>query len=403
MRMKWFVGVVAAAMLSLSGGMASAAEVFKVGLIADFTGAFATWGTQFQQAIEAFQAVHGKTVKGPDGKEVEIQFVYRDVASQGPDRAKQLAEELVLREKVKMLAGFDLSPHAMSVADISKQAKIPVVIMNAATASITRGSPYYIRVSMTIPQNVVPLAQWAIKNGIKKVYMITSDYAPGYDAENFFKKEFTKLGGTIVGAERSPITETNFGVYMEKVLQAKPDALYMFQPAGAPSIALVKAYSERGLKAAGIKLLGTGETQEIMMGGYSDDVIGTVTSFHYTEGNKNPENVKMVAQIKKMFGDKAGTDIASVAAWDGADLIQRAVAALGPNADGLKYVDYMKNQKLDHSPRGPMAIDPVERDVIQNMYIRRVEKQNGRYVNVDIDTIPMVKDPWKAENPPKSN
>jgi branched-chain amino acid transport system substrate-binding protein len=187
------------------------------------------------------------------------------------------------------------------------------------------------------------------------------------------------------------------------VLQAKPDALYMFQPAGAPSIAFVKAYSERGLKAAGIKLLGTGETQEIMMGGYSDDVIGTVTSFHYTEGNKNPENVKMRAQIKKMFGDKAGTDIASVAAWDGTDVISRAVAALGPNADGLKYVDFMKNEKLDHSPRGPAAIDPVERDIVQNMYIRRVEKHDGKYVNVDIATVPMVKDPWKIDNPPKSN
>ena len=399
---KWFLGAAATVALSLSGSIASA-DVVKIGLIADFTGAFATWGTQFQQAIDAYQAVNGKTVKGPDGKEHEIQFVYRDVASQGPDKAKQLAEELVLREKVKMLAGFDLSPHAMSVADISQQAKIPVVIMNAATASITRGSPYYVRVSMTIPQQVVPLAQWAIKSGIKKVYMITSDYAPGHDAENYFKKEFVKLGGEIVGGERSPITETNFAVYMEKVLQAKPDALYMFQPAGSPSIALVKAYSERGLKAAGIKLLGTGETQQIMMGGYSDDVIGTVTAFHYTENNKNPANVKMTAQIKKMFGDKAGTDIASVAAWDGTDLIHRSVAALGPNADGLKYVDFMKNAKLDNSPRGPVAIDPVERDVVQNMYIRRVEKQDGKYVNVDIDMVPMVKDPWKIDNPPKSN
>ena len=401
MRMKWVVGAAAATILSLSGGAASAAEVFKVGLIADFTGAFATWGTQFQQAIDAYQAIHGKTVKGPDGKDIEIQFVYRDVTSAGPDKAKQLAEELVLREKVKMLAGFDLSPHAMSVADISQQAKIPVVIMNAATASITRGSPYYVRVSMTIPQQVVPLADWAIKNGIKKVYSLTSDYAPGHDAEAYFKKEFVKLGGEIVGSARSPITETNFGVYMEKVLQAKPDALYMFQPAGSPSIALVKAYAERGLKAAGIKLLGTGETQQIMMGGYSDDVIGTVTAFHYTENNKNPSNVQMTAQIKKMFGDKAGTDIASVAAWDGTDLISRAVAKLGANADGLKYVDFMKNEKLNNSPRGPMAIDPVERDVVQNIYIRRVEKQNGKYVNVDIATVPMVKDPWKIDNPAK--
>jgi branched-chain amino acid transport system substrate-binding protein len=400
--MKRVFGAVIAAGLSMLASSAMAADAFKVGLIADFTGAFATWGTQFQQAIEAYQAVHGKTVKGPDGKEVEIQFVYRDNASAGPDKTKQLAEELVLREKVKMLAGFDLSPHAMAVADISKQAKIPVVIMNAATASITRGSPYYVRVSMTIPQNVVPLAQWAIKNGIKKVYMITSDYAPGHDAAEYFSKEFKNLGGEIVGADKSPITETNYGVYMEKVLQAKPDALYMFQPAGAPSVALVKAYSERGLKAAGIKLLGTGETQEIFMDAFNDDVIGTITSFHYTEGNKNPENIKLTDQLKKMFGPKAAPDIASLAAWDGTDLIQRAVAALGPNADGLKYIDYMKTEKLN-SPRGPAQIDPDERDIVQNMYIRKVEKVDGKYRNVDIDTIPMVKDPWKIDHPAKTN
>jgi branched-chain amino acid transport system substrate-binding protein len=399
--MKWFTGAVTAAALSLSAGAATA-DVVKIGLIADFTGAFATWGTQFQQAIEAYQSVNGKTVKGPDGKQHEIQFVYRDNASAGPDKTKQLAEELVLREKVKMLAGFDLSPHAMAVADIANQAKIPVVIMNAATASITRGSPYYVRVSMTIPQHVVPLAQWAIKNNIKSVYMVTSDYAPGHDAEAYFSKEFKKLGGTILGSDRSPIRETNYGVYMEKVLQAKPDALYMFQPAGAPSNALVKAYTERGLKAAGIKLLGTGETQQIFLPQFTDDIIGTITSFHYTETNTNPENLKLKAALKKQFGDKAAPDIASVAAWDGTDLIHRSVAALGPNAEGLKYVDFIKNAKFN-SPRGPAEIDPVERDVVQNIYIRRVEKRNGELVNVDIATVPMVKDPWKLDNPPKSN
>jgi branched-chain amino acid transport system substrate-binding protein len=399
--MKWLLGAASAAVLSLSAS-AAMADVVKIGLIADFTGAFATWGQQFQQAIEAYQAVHGKTVKGPDGKTHEIQFVYRDNASAGPDKTKQLAEELVLREKVKMLAGFDLSPHAMAVGEIATQAKIPVVIMNAATASIVRGSPYYVRVSMTIPQHVVPLAQWAFKNNIKKVYMITSDYAPGHDAEAYFSKEFKKLGGEIVGSDRSPIKETNYGVYMEKVLQAKPDALYMFQPAGAPSNALVKAYSERGLKAAGIKLIGTGETQQIFMDQFTDDIIGTVTAFHYTETNTNPANIKLKAQLKKMFGPKAQPDIASVAAWDGTDLIYRSVAALGPSADGLKYVDFIKTSKID-SPRGPVEIDPVERDVIQNIYIRRVEKRNGELVNIDIDTVPMVKDPWKIDNPAKTN
>jgi len=277
-----------------------------------FTGAFATWGTQFQQAVDAYQAVNGKSVKGPDGKEHEIQFIYRDNASAGPDKTKQLAEELVLREKVKFLAGFDLSPHAMAVADIATQAKIPVVIMNAATASITRGSPYYVRVSMTIPQHVVSLAKWAYDNGIRKVYTIVSDYAPGYDAENYFNKTFKALGGEIVGSARTPQQETNYAAYMEKVLQAKPDALYMFQPAGSPSIAFVKSYVERGLKTAGIKLIGTGETQQLFLPNFTDDVIGVVTAFHYTETNTNPENIALKSQLVKMFGDKAVPDIASV-------------------------------------------------------------------------------------------
>jgi branched-chain amino acid transport system substrate-binding protein len=397
--MKWVLGAATAAVLSLSSG-AGLADTVKVGLIASYTGAFATWGTQFQQAVEAYQAVNGKTVKGPDGKTHEIQFVYRDSASQGPDKAKQLAEELVLRERVKFLTGLELSPYAMALGDISKQAKVPVVIMNAATSSITRGSPYFVRVSMTVPQFTVPLAQWAYQNGIKRVYSIVSDYAPGHDAETYFIKGFKAAGGEIIGSARSPQQETNYAAYMEKVLQAKPDALYMFQPAGSPSIAFVKAYVERGLKAAGIKLLGSGETQQLFLPNFTDDVIGTVTGFHYTETNTNPENLALKAQLRKQFGEKAVPDIASVAAWDGTHLIHQAVAALGPNVDGLKYIEFMKGKTLA-SPRGPIMIDPVERDIVQNVYIRRVEKRDGKLVNIDIGKVEMVKDPWKIDNPPK--
>ena len=400
--MKWLVSAAAAALLSLLAGAASAADVVKVGLIADFTGAFAVWGKQFQQGVEAYQAVNGKTVKGPDGKEIEIQYVYRDATSAGPEKSKQLAEELILREKVKFLAGFDLSPQAMAVSEIVNQAKIPVVIMNAATASITRASPYFARVSMTIPQHGAVAGRWAAKNGFKKAYTIVSDYAPGYDAENYFSKEFKAGGGEIIGSARTPQQETNYAAYMEKVLQAKPDALFMFQPAGSPSIAFVKAYIERGLKAAGIQLIGTGETQEFMLPQFSDDLIGTITSFHYTETNTNPANLALRAQVKKMFGESATPDIATLAAWDGTTLIYQSVAALGADADGLKYIDFMKGKKLD-SPRGPIMIDPAERDIIQNLYIRRVEKRDGKLVNIDIAKEEMVKDPWKLDNPAKSN
>ena len=399
--MQRLLGIIAA-MILIPWASSASADVVKVGLVASYTGAFATWGSQFQQAIEAYQALHGNTVKGPDGKPHEIQFIYRDTASQGPDKAKQLAEELILRDHVKFLAGLELSPYAMALADISKEAKVPVVIMNAATSSITRMSPYFVRVSMTVPQLVSPMGPWAVAHGIKRVYVIVSDYAPGYDAEQYFTKTFKEAGGEIVGSARTPQQETNFSAYMERVLQAKPDALYMFQPAGSPSVAFVKAYVERGLKAAGIKLLGGGETQELFLPNFTDDIVGTVTSFHYTETNKNPANLALQAQLKKMFGDKAIPDIASVAAWDGTMLIQEAVAALGADADGLKYIDFIRGKKFD-SPRGPVEIDPAERDVIQNIYIRQVEKRDGKLVNVEIDKVEMVKDPWKIDNPPKSN
>jgi len=390
----------AAVLVALWSGPASAADVFKIGVIASYTGAFATWGTQFQQAIEAFQAVNGKTVKGPKGEDIEVQIVYRDAASAGADKAKQLAEELVLREKVKVLAGFELSPHAMAVADIANQAKVPVIIWNAATASITRGSPYYVRVSSTIPQWGQSMGQWAAQNGIKTAYTIVSDYAAGHDAEVYFQKAFKAAGGTIVGSARTPQQETNFAAYMERALQAKPDAIYMFQPGGSPSIAFVKAFTERGLKQAGIKLLGGGEFAELYLPHFNDDVIGVISVNHYTETNTLPENKVMREQLTKMFGDKGVTDIASVGAWDGMAVIYAALREVGAQADGLKLIDAMKG-KILKSPRGEIMIDPEERDIVQNVYVRRIEKINGKLTNVDIATIPMVKDPWKLDNPVK--
>jgi branched-chain amino acid transport system substrate-binding protein len=189
---------------------------------------------------------------------------------------------------------------------------------------------------------------------------------------------------------------------MERVLEAKPDALYMFQPAGSPSVAFVRAYVERGLKAAGIKLLGGGETQELFLPNFTDDIVGTVTSSHYTETNTLPENLELRAEVKKLFGEKAVPDIATLSAWDGTRLIGMAVAARGADADGLKYIDFMRGKKLD-SPRGPIEIDPIERDIIQNVYIRQVEKEKGKLVNVDIGEVEMVKDPWKIDHPLKSN
>jgi len=381
---------------------AARADTVKIGLIASFTGGMAIYGSQFQQAIAAYQALHGATLKGPKGEPITVEIVTRDAGSGGPAKVKQMAEELVVRDHVKFLAGFDLSPHAMAAADIANEAKVPVIIMNAATSSITRLSPYFVRLSFTVPQNVKPLAGWAYKQGMRKVFTVVSDFAPGYDAESYFAKSFKEQGGDIIGAVRTPLSEMNFAVYLEKVLEAKPDALFMFEPGGASAIAFLKAYNERGLKAAGIKLMGTGETEAIYLKDFNDDVIGTITAFPYTESNTRPQNTALKQQLAKMFGPGAGPDVASAGAWDGMDLIYKALAARGANASGDQYVEVMKGQKIE-SPRGPIMIDPETRDIVQNVYIRRVERQNGELTNVDIDTAPMVKDPWKIDNPPKGN
>jgi len=377
-----------------------AAETVKVGLIADFTGAFAAWGAQFQRSVEAYQAVYGKTIKGPKGEDIEVQVVYRDAASAGADKAKQLAEELVLRERVKILTGFDLSPHAMAVAEIATQVKMPVVLMNASTASITRGSPYFVRVSNTLPQWLSALGKWVAESGVKTAYTLVTDYAPGHDAETYFHKAFTAAGGKIVGSARTPQQETNFSVHMERVLQAKPDALYIFQPSGAPSIAAVKAFMERGLKQAGIKLFAAGEMDELYLPHFTDDVTGVVSVSHYVESNDSPENKTMRAQLAKMHGANSMVDLASVGAWDGMNVIYSALRETGAAVDGPKFVAAVAG-KTFKSPRGEITIDPEERDVIQNVYIRRVEKKDGKLVNTQIGMVPMVKDPWKIDNPVK--
>ena len=393
-------GTAATAAALATPRIARAADVFKIGLLADYTGAFATWGPQFQQAMEAYQAVHGKTVKGPKGEDIEVQIVPRDTASAGADKAKQLAEELILREKVQMLAGFDLSPHALAVAQTITEAKMPTVIMNAATASIVRNSPYFVRTSDTLPQWAATMGQYAAENGFKTAVTMTADYATGNDAADYFKRYFEKGGGKVVGVEKTPMTETNFGVYMEKVLQVKPDCIYMFQGGGSPSIAFVKAYVERGLKQAGIQLMGGGEFAELYLPNFTDDVIGVLSSNHYTETNTLPENKVMKDQLTKMFGAKGVTDIASVGAWDGMAFIYIALKENGAKADGLAYVKSMTGKEIK-SPRGPILIDPEEREIVENIYIRRIEKRDGKLTNIDIKTYPMVKDPWKLDNPKK--
>jgi len=385
---------VAVGVAMLAGATTACAEVVKVGVIANFSGAFAIWGQQFKQSVEAYQNVNGKSVDGN-----EIQFVYRDNGGADPAKSRQHAEELILREKVKFLAGFDLTPNALAVAELITEAKVPTVIFNAATSIITRKSPYFVRTSMTLQQYIAPLPTWAATEGkIKTSYLLISDYAAGYDAEEIFIKNFEKEGGKVLGKDRIPLSVSDFAPYLERAANSGAESVYIFIPAGAPSVAIIREFAKRGLKEKGVKLLAGGEVQEIFLPAIGDDVIGTISGVHYTETNTNPENIALKKALTDLFGKDATPDMGSVGAWDGTRLIYDAVKALGPKLTADQFMEFAKGRKWD-SPRGPIMIDPVERDIIQQVYLRRAEQRDGTLVNIDFYASDMVKDPWKLANP----
>ncbi len=395
MHMRRIVVAFAAGVLATTA-TAGLADTIKIGHISNFSGPFAVWGQQFKRSIEAYQKVHGDTVNGH-----KIEVLYRDVGAVNPAKARQLAEELILRDKIKVLTGFSLTPNALAVAEVITESKTPLVIFNAATSVITRKSPYYVRISLTVQQYIRPLGVWAGKNSEKKTsYTLVSDYAPGHDAEEAFVSGFTSSGGKVLGKDRIPLATTDYAPYMERAASSGAEYVYIFMPAGAPSIAIIREFAKRGLKQKGMKLLTGGEVQEIYLPAIGDDVIGTISSLHYTETNTNPENILIRKTFTEMFGRDAVPDMGAIGAWDGMHLIYEAVKALGPKFTGDQFVEFAKG-KTFKSPRGPILIDPIERDVIQNIYIRRVEKRDGKLVNIDVYTEKMVKDPWKEAHPLK--
>jgi branched-chain amino acid transport system substrate-binding protein len=392
MKTKWVLGLCALALAcSIAGGVAAADSV-KVGVIAPFSGAFARWGEQFRQAVAVYQKQHGTSVNG-----IPIEVIFRDVGGPDPARSRQLAEELILRDKVQFVAGFVFTPNALAVAELVTEAKMPTVIFNAATAVVTRRSPYFIRVSQTIPQVSAPIGQWAAKNGIKTVITAVSDYGPGFDAEEYFSKTFKAGGGRVVESIRIPLATTDFSPFFERVLQQKPDALFIFGPGGPPTVGMIKTWSSR-LKPAGIKLLGTSETQEIDLPKVGPDALGVVTAFHYTETVDNPLNKALWADLTAMYGKDTVPDLASVQAYDGMHAIYLTVARLGARFSGDEAIKFMRTLSFE-SARGPIMIDEKTRDIVQNVYLRRVESRGGKLVNINFETLRMVRDPWKDDHP----
>ncbi|MGT2455926.1 ABC transporter substrate-binding protein [Cupriavidus basilensis] len=380
----------ACSVLAVAPTLARAADPVKIGLIAPFSGSFADYGKQMEGGIKAFQKLNGDTVAGR-----KVQIISKDTTGPAPDVAKRLAQELVVRDKVDVLAGFGLTPEALAVAPVAEQAKKAMVIFNAASSSVTTKSGYIARVSMTLPQISAPMATWAIKNKVRKVVTLVADYAPGIDAETAFKTNFIGGGGQVIESIRVPLRNPEFAPFIQRIKDARPEAVFLFLPAGEQGVAFMKGFRERGLAEAGIRVIATGDlTDDHVLPAMGDATLGVITSFHYSMAHDSPENKAFLKAFAEANPGAGRPNFMAVAAYDGIRAIYEALKKTGGATDGDKLLAALKGMKIA-SPRGPILIDPDTRDVVQTVYIRRVEKVGGELYNVEFDKFDNVKDPGK--------
>ncbi|MEZ5786910.1 MAG: ABC transporter substrate-binding protein [Xanthobacteraceae bacterium] len=379
----------AAALGAMAVWPAYAEGTVKIGVLEAMTGQQQSTGVQSLAAMKLYMKQHGDTVAG---KKIEL-IVKDDGAVM--ENTKRLAQELIVRDKVNFLVGFAITPTALAVAPLATQAKIPMIVANAGTSVITEKSPYIARTSFTLPQSSTIIADWALKNGIKNVVSIVSDYAPGRDAEKYFVDTFKKGGGTVAESLRVPLASPDFAPFLQRAADAKPDAVYVFVPSGQGA-AFVKQFIERGLDKAGIKLIGPGDvTDDDQLNSMGDQVIGTVTAHLYSADHDSKLNKEFVAAFKEA-NDGMRPNFMAVGAYDAMALIYAALKKTNGDTDGDKLMAAIKGMAWE-SPRGPISIDPETRDIIQNIYIRKVEKKNGELYNVEFETFKDVKDPGKAK------
>ena len=378
------------AILLLGAGVALAQGTVKIGVVAEFSGPFADYGAQIVGGMKAYLKLNGEVYAGK-----KIDIVIRDTTGAAPDIAKRLAQELITRDQVDILAGFGLTPNALAVAPVSAEAKKPMVIMNAATSVITTRSPYIARVSHTLPQDTQPIAQWAAKNGIRRAFTLVSDFGPGVDAETTFIKAFKAAGGEIVDSVRTPLQNPDFAPFLQRVKDTRPEAVFVFLPPGSQTIAFIKGYEERGLKQAGIRIIATGDlTDDGVLQAMGEPTLGLITSFHYSAAHDSPENKAFLKAYVEANGTKLRPNFMACAGYDGMAAIAEALKKTGGSTEPEAFLAALKGMKL-LSPRGPIMIDPETRDIVQTVYIRRVEKVDGILYNIEFDKFPDVKDPGK--------
>jgi branched-chain amino acid transport system substrate-binding protein len=380
--------VLGAAVAGALAWPAHAEDPVKIGLILPMTGGQASTGKQIDNAIKLYMQQHGDTVAGR-----KIEVILKDDGAV-PDKTKTAAQELIVNDKVSVIAGFGVTPAALAAAPLATQAKIPEVVMAAGTSIITERSPYIVRTSFTLAQSSTIIGDWAVKNGIKKVATLTSDYAPGNDALNFFKEHFTAGGGEIVEEVKVPLANPDFAPFLQRMKDAKPAAVFVFVPAGQGGN-FMKQYAERGLDKAGIKVIGPGDVMDDdLLNNMGDAALGTVTAHLYSAAHPSAMNKEFVAAYKKAYGNRPG--FMAVSGYDGIHLIYEALKKTGGKTDGDGLIEAMKGMKWE-SPRGPISIDPDTRDIVQNIYVRKVEKVDGELYNVEFQTFDAVKDSGKTK------
>jgi branched-chain amino acid transport system substrate-binding protein len=394
-------GLIAAAVIvaaALLLAVPARAQTVKIGLILTYSGADAEPSEEIDKGLSLYLAEHERDL--PPG--VRIELVRRDDTGPRPETAKRLAQELVTRERVQFLAGVFWTPNAFAIAPVASEAKVPLVIMNASGSAITRASPYIVRTSWTVWQNAYPLGEWAAAQGWRTGYTLVSDYAPGHDGEAAFIKGFTEKGGTIVGSVRVPVVNPDVVPFLQRIKDAKPDVVFNFNPGGKQAIAFMTGWRDLGLKQAGVHIVATPDlVTDDELPNMGEEPLGMVSAGPYSTAAKRPQNEAFLALWKGRYGDSIIPNYAAVAGWDGMAAIIAVVKATKGVFTGDEAMAILSHWKNPESPRGPIAIDPETGDIVQNIYIRRVERVDGHLANVEFATIPQVKDPWKAVNPPK--
>jgi branched-chain amino acid transport system substrate-binding protein len=390
MRIKRFISILGAG-AALCLAAAAPAQTIKIGVINTYSGPFATLGDLIDKGFKLYMKQNAD--KLPPG--VKIELVIRDDGGPNPDKAKQLAQELIVRDRIQFLTGVVFTPNALAIAPLTQEAKLPFFIMNAGTSVITERSPYIARFSFTLWQSSYPMGAWASRK-YKSAYIAVSDFAPGHDSEAGFERGFTEGGGKIAGKVRIPLASPDFVPFMQRVKDAKPDVLFAFTPAGRQATQIMKAYGDLGLDKAGIKFIGPGDiTTDEELPNMGDVPVGVITMHHYSAAATRPANKAFIAAWKKEYGEKSVPSFMSVGGWDAMDAIYYVIREQKGKIDPDRTMALVKQYKNPNSPRGPIAIDPETRDIIQNEYVREVRKVGGQLANVEFETFEQVKDPWK--------